>query len=182
MGHESTNPLLVLVSYCVAALGLYLILGTLRGVSITGQHSKFAAQTKEENQWRCSTLIQHNCLTSAAFNCWRGKSLVYDYTEISRITRQGLFHIMVWNRFKLIFICTVNNLSLLSIALVTQEVWLRPRYFQLFFLQLHRFEVERMNNLSKELCFSLWPDTQLWPTTVTKCIYKINFVEKVQWS
>lgn len=49
MGHESTNALLVLVSYCVAALGLFLILGTLGGVSITGQHSKLATQTKEAN-------------------------------------------------------------------------------------------------------------------------------------
>lgn len=88
---------------------------------------------------------------------------------------------MAKKRLKVIFICTANNLSLPSLALLTQEVGLSPRYFQLFFLQLHRFKVERMNDPSKGLCFSLWPDTQLWPTIVTKFIYKINFVEKVQW-
>lgn len=49
MGHESTNVILVLVSYSVVAPSLFLRLGTLSGVLITGQLSKLATPTKEEN-------------------------------------------------------------------------------------------------------------------------------------
>jgi len=48
MGHKSTNALFIPVSYRVAALGLFLTLGTLSGVSIAEQLSKSATQTKEE--------------------------------------------------------------------------------------------------------------------------------------
>lgn len=50
MGRESTNALFIPVSYHVAALGLFLILGTLSGVSIAGQLSKSATRTKEEKK------------------------------------------------------------------------------------------------------------------------------------
>lgn len=50
MGHESTNALFIPVSYHVAAVGLFLILGTLSGVLIAGKLSKSVKEDSEKRR------------------------------------------------------------------------------------------------------------------------------------